>query len=583
MRVRNTRMPQWPAEMFLPGLPEATSRLRRRVIDSVRPDGAVREPCRSRVLESALLLRLLERTGIEADHHKRVGGFLADRLESPEPLDRLLATIALRHTGGTFARNADTLLDRFLERAPAFLTARKRVMLETVLALLGPPRRECRPFDPTAFDTGNLHPWAHVQTVALKVALADLTGHPDAITANELRLLVDTQQSRVVWEGNLLVHLLVLHALVDRPGLDSVIVRGVAKALTHQRADGGVPFVTDTDTWCAVTAGVALDAAGAPYEVCRRIGDHLTARQRVDGGWSYTDVAALADVDDTSVAIEFLHATDPIRYRRTIDFGLRALWNYQGADGGFPTYIAGAPSEACMTAAAVNALSVRTSRHVERITTARRFLASTQHADGTFDPDWSRSRYHAIFRALLATDACGPDAYRATVKRALGAVRDGQNPDGGWGQQPGDPSDAISTAYALIALCRQGDPTPLVRGVEHLLRAQRDDGGIDSVPDMLGTRPFLYAIPCLADHFTLLALGHLSHRIARRAHDPRGSRRAGATVGQGRSPEAPGSFGGSNRARGSTPPGTPAPRTASTASNVPTTNTPTQTGERSPA
>ncbi|MFI6585806.1 prenyltransferase/squalene oxidase repeat-containing protein [Embleya sp. NPDC050493] len=565
MRVRETRLPGWPAELFVPELPVATARLRRRVADSVGPDGAVRGPCRSRVLESALLLRLLERTGIEADHHRRVTGFLTDCLAGAEPLDRLLATIALRHVGDTSEHGAGDLLDRFLRRAPAFLNARKRVMLETVLSLLGPPRRAARrPFDPDAFETGNLHPWAHVQTVALKVALADLTGHADEIAPAELRLLVDTQQGPGVWEGNILVHLLVLHALADRPHLDALLVNGVAKALAHQRADGGVPFVTDTDTWCAVTAGVALDASGAPYEVRRRIGDHLAAGQRPDGGWSYTDAAVLADVDDTSVAIEFLHATDPVRYRRTIDFGLRALWSYQGPDGGFPTYITGAPSEACMTAAAVNALSVRASRHVQRITAGRRFLAAAQHPDGTFEPDWSRSRYHSIFRALLAIDACGPDAYRATVKRALVAIREGQNPDGGWGQQPGDPSDAISTAYALIALCRQSDPRPVARGVEHLLAAQRGDGGIESVPDMLGTRPFLYVIPCLADHFTLLALGHLGNRLALRAH-----RRSGTPRGRGASAAQPTTL----RA--------PAPGTAGLRGGG--RNTPTQTGERSPA
>ncbi|MYV99983.1 hypothetical protein GT354_17170 [Streptomyces sp. SID3343] len=549
----------------------------------MRSDGAVRGPCRSRVLESALLLRLLERSRFQGRPRRRVAEFLTGHLKSVEPLDRLLATIALRHPEDTFENGAGELLDRFLERAPAFLTARKRVLLETVLTLLGPPRTEHRPFDPTAFDTGNLHPWAHVQTVALKVALAGLTGHPDAVAPAESDLLSDTQAAAGIWEGNLLVHLLVLHALAGRPDPTGLVGAGITKVLAHQRADGGVPFVTDTDTWCSVTAGVALDAAGAPYEVRRRVGDHLASRQRVDGGWSYTDAAALADVDDTSVAIEFLHATDPLRYRRTIDFGLRALWAYQGPDGGFPTYVTGAPSEACMTAAAVNALSVRASRHVGRITAARRFLAAAQHSDGTFDPDWSRSRFHAVFRALLATHARGPDAYRATVKRALVAVRHGQNADGGWGQQPGDPSDAISTAYALIALCRQEDPQPLVRGVEHLLRAQRPDGGIESIPDMLGTRPFLYAVPCLADHFSLLALGHLGHRVTDRAHDVAAPRGPGSSVGPGRALSVLGTASGRTRGLAKAAPGKSAVGKGASTKAIPGKATPTQTGERSPA
>lgn len=45
--------------------------------------------------------------------------------------------------------------------------------------------------------------------------------------------------------------------------------------------------------------------------------------------------------------------------------------------------------------------------------------------------------------------------------RIAGLVHDAQNADGGFGQQNGAPSDAISTAYALIILAGQFDAAPL--------------------------------------------------------------------------------------------------------------------------
>ncbi|MDI3409446.1 hypothetical protein [Streptomyces cavernicola] len=42
---------------------------------------------------------------------------------------------------------------------------------------------------------------------------------------------------------------------------------------------------------------------------------------------------------------------------------------------------------------------------------------------------------------------------------------------------------------------------------------QNSEGSIDSVSDSIGPRPFVFRIPVLGDIFTLLAFGHLSHRV----------------------------------------------------------------------
>lgn len=176
-----------------------------------------------------------------------------------------------------------------------------------------------------------------------------------------------------------------------------------------------------------------------------------------------------------------------------------------------------------MTAAAVNAFSTQPTHHRDAIDSGLTFLAAQQHSDGSFAPDWSASRFHTLFRVMLA---CGqlridsPASHHHMAAGALHAIRSGQNSDGGWGQQPDDPSDALSTSYALIALSRQQDHRAVIRGVDYLLANQREDGGISTVPDSIGPRPFIFTIPLLADSFALMAFGHLFNRLEPAAAAP---------------------------------------------------------------
>ncbi|WP_405680947.1 terpene cyclase/mutase family protein [Streptomyces sp. NBC_00868] len=495
----------------------ATARLRAHLVSRVAPDGAVREPCRSRVLESALLFALLERTRLEPAARSRVAAYLTGHSDSPIPLDRLLARSAL----GSREPAADVLdVEQFLAQAPNFTGARKRAFLHAVLLLLGAAPGAAWP-GADAFGLRGLHTWARVQVTAVKVVLAHAHRLPQLIEAADLDLLASTQRPGTVWEGNLLIHLSVLHALAPLPGYQQLVSEGIRTALEHQRPDGGMPFICDEDTWVTATAGVALHAAGAPAPVLDAIAGRLLRLQQLGGGFSYTEQAELADVDCTSVAVEVLHAAGPERHREPISRAIGFLHALRGRDGGFPTYLAGAPSEACMTAAAANALSTQGPRQHAMLETALSHLASQQHPDGSFPPDWSSSRLHTVFRATLAArrhpSHNTPDSPAChIIRRSMRLVVDSQNSDGGWGQQDGAVSDAISTAYALITLSTDSGhtaPAPAARGASYLLTRQRPDGSIDSPADSIGPRPFVFAVPALADTSTLLALGHLARRL----------------------------------------------------------------------
>ncbi|MGW7328279.1 prenyltransferase/squalene oxidase repeat-containing protein [Streptomyces sp. NPDC054840] len=507
-------LPPWPRAALPTGMEPATALLRSRLLHRMQPDGTVRSPCHSRVLESALLLALLDRTGLHPGPRRRLAAYLSSHCDDPDPLDRLLARAALHHPPDP-ARPVD--VEDFLARSPHFTGPRKRALLSAVLLLLNaaPAEELSEEISAEAFSLHGLHTWARVQVTAVKTILTHARGHhpPDS----DLELLASTQRPGIVWEANLLIHLSVLHALLPVPGHSALLNQGVRTALQHQRPDGGIPFIRDEDTWVTATAGTALHAAGAAASVVDLIARRLVALQHSGGGWSYTDGVQLTDVDCTSVAVEVLHLAGPHIYRAPIRRALGTLRGLQDKDGGFPTYLAGAPSEACMTAAAANAYSTQgTSLHHE-LDKALGYLDSQQRLDGSFPPDWSSSRLHTVCRAVLAASRHPSTPHgpaQCIISRALNLLADAQNADGGWGQQDGDPSDALSTAYALTALSTHHTPGPAARGAAYLLTQQRPDGSMASVADSIGPRPFRFTVPALADVFSLLALGHLTRRTA---------------------------------------------------------------------
>ncbi|MFG3104728.1 prenyltransferase/squalene oxidase repeat-containing protein [Streptomyces sp. NPDC048182] len=511
----------------------ATGRLVAHLGARVDDAGLIREPCDSRVLESALVLALMTRTGAGGAARARLVSYLRGHQESPEALDGHLASLALRGAAGQPAGAdstlAGSLAGELLGAAPAFLSARRRLMVYAVLSVLGCPL----PADAElpgggGVPTDPLHSWAAVQQASITLILAGALDVRNHVTDAALKTLLATGPAAGVWEGYALMHALTLHALASAGGHEETVRQGLAELVRHQRGDGGFPFILELDIWCTATAGLALHAAGADPALLSRIGAALAAERggaalrsrplsrgaALRGGWSMSPGVAQNDTDDTAITLEYLQAVDPARHRAAADAGTAALLAVQGADGGFPTYVAGASSEACMTAAAVCAFAARPELAGPRAR-ALAFLADSQDTDGGFPPGWSSSRLHSLFRVRLAAMTAGPDDARtaAMAARIDATVRQTQNTDGGWGMQPGEPSDDISTAYGLITLCHADDPRPVGAALAWLLEQQKADGSYGGPPDMVGPRPFNFRFPVLTDIPVLLALGHARARL----------------------------------------------------------------------
>jgi squalene-hopene/tetraprenyl-beta-curcumene cyclase len=497
------------------GVVSARNQLRRYIATHVDADGCVRGRCESRILESALALHLLKQVGMHPVEQERLVSYLrAQRIA--EDQDPLHAAVRRGALGESTEEDAEAVT-AYLVLFEHFTARRKRMMFSVVLAVLG-----VTPFDPEFtmedFASGKeekYQSWVNVVMSSLRILQAMGSGHPDWVRREDVELLTVTQSANGAWEKHLLANILALLALRHFPEYSLAVQQGISLLVSFQNADGGLPFITGLEIFCTATAGLALAGAGGNPVTLRRMADYLVNQQQPDGGWAYAEDVHQTDVDDTSYCLEFLRAVNPTRYAGSIARAEAYLISMQNNDGGFPTFIAGSHSEIAMTAAAINAMASSPRHHPELLVRGVRYIIENQKADGTFERSWSLSETNAIFRALLAMQALPENAsylkpaLKIAEKRSLDYLRSSQNKDGGWGQLADDPSDAISTSYALIAISHFDDHTTLKRGVDYLIRQQQSHGGFVSIPDQAGPRPIAWNVPILADIFALLALDHV--------------------------------------------------------------------------
>ncbi|QFZ19561.1 terpene synthase family protein [Saccharothrix syringae] len=488
--------------------PPSDGDARLRLIDSlvgrVAPDGRLIDTCTSRVVESAVFLRLLE----DVDR----GGTHSGERQS---LRRYLVATQAPDEGSTIVRDA-ALGNPDPARAARFRATfthatgeRKRVLIGTVFSLFDlVPKADL----PTVDYRGQAV-WTELVLCANNILGDHARGRSNpADQAFLVGRLAATVPGRPL-HGNILTHLIALHALRTFQPKGPLLASGIATVSATRRPDGGVPFVSSQDTYLTAMAGIALAASGERRDVVARMADWIAATQLPDGGWGYCSETTQTDVDDTSRCVEFLRAVDAHRHRGTIAAAEDYLVGMAGADGGFPTYLAGHASEADMTAGAVIALSPARDRHARLLDAAVDYLVGQGRADGTFPVSWTLSESSVICHVLDALHAVpGADSderVRRVTDTSTRRLRTTQNRDGGWGRHPGDPSDVLSTAQAVTALAHRGVTAPLDRAGRWLRAQQRADGSFPSIADQAAPRPHPYHYPSLADIHSLQALNGL--------------------------------------------------------------------------
>jgi squalene-hopene/tetraprenyl-beta-curcumene cyclase len=279
--------------------------------------------------------------------------------------------------------------------------------------------------------------------------------------------------------------------------------------------DGSWAIDTNLSTWVTT---LAVKALGGGFDGADQVRGWLLGQQYRDrhpytdaapGGWAWTDLpGGVPDADDTPGAMLAL-AELGRDAQTTAAAAAAAAWlqGLQNRDGGIPTFCRGwgalpfdrsAPD---LTAHALRAWEVwrpHFSPEAQRktgaaIASARRYLAHTQAADGSWMPLWFGNQHRA--------DEANPTYGTATVAqalapsdpmrhRALSWLLAQQNADGGWGGGDGTPSSIEETALAVTALAGSGGQAvagkaaAVSRGAAWLI--ERTDGGQSFAPTPIG-------------------------------------------------------------------------------------------------
>jgi squalene-hopene/tetraprenyl-beta-curcumene cyclase len=159
-------------------------------------------------------------------------------------------------------------------------------------------------------------------------------------------------------------------------------------------------------------------------------------------------------------------------------------------------------------------------------------LRRKQDPDGSWFGRWGCNYLYGTWLALSGLASVGEDMRAPWARRAVSWLLSRQNDDGGWGELPlsyndarqkgRGPSTPSQTAWALLGLIAGGhtDSPELNRGIEYLLREQKEDGSWEEnwwtgtgFPCVFYLRYHLYGV-----YFPLLALAH--YRNANSQRDP---------------------------------------------------------------
>jgi len=495
-------------------------------------DGRLIGGCTGRALESALVLHLFRRIDHAPALHAGLAAFCRrallqdpEELSQASQLDRRLSDVICELVlDGGLGPDGLTALGRALTAFDHPTLWRKRVLIEVILAELGGLPACASPLPPTVVGAGSAHLWVSILLSSIRVLQLCHLGRMHEVGEQEIAGLVATQSTDGSWEQHVLVTCVVLLALTRlgrAPGACGLGLRFLAAQL---RPEGGVPFITNEDVWISCLGSMVLAEARVPAHELQPTEHYLVQRQQPDGGWAYAEGVTQTDADDTSVALTLLARRNPTLHLTPVRRAVAYLLALQNADGGFPTFVRGAASDAEITAKAIVALQSSGIAPLDAIDAAWSWLAQAQQPDGSFRGEWKLCVTYPALHVINAAAGQRPGSRAAQVRgRCVAFLRGLRRRDGGWPIHPDDRrSHTLSSAYAvggLSACLGSLTSRELYESIWTLLAAQGPDGGFRASADSLGPRPFVYDVPILATIYSVWALSRVRDLLAGRAND----------------------------------------------------------------
>lgn len=472
-------------------------------------------PMQGRVLETALVLHILQKHGLDLEWQQRLKSYLFDNVATGDRFSATVARVVL--AASSRGSGPDSVSSFGVERLTGelhYAKKRKKALLFTILAEVGAISIDSVQLNPDDFSDEAVHLFSRLYMAALNVIYEKWKGTGADLT-RESTFLEGAQGEDGGWEQQALITIAALLALGSKhPSFE----KGLRFLKGLSREDGSVAFCDNLNLWTTSLAALALLKSEQVSEgVFHRIADYIVAGQHASGGWAFSEHVAQTDTDTSAQCAQMLVQLDSKKYADPIARAHDYFLRLQRPDGGYPTYEVAADSEATMTANIMLVQALSIDRHPEvrePIQKALRFLRARQQPDGTFERSWSLCETYSIFRVNLALNSCrGLDdelEFSDIQRKSLDYLLGNQHEDGGWGQTSTKPSDALSTSYALLSLAllrRHVPPDPMAKAVKYMLSQQSErTGEFISVPDVVGPRPIVFDIPLLSTVFPVMAL-----------------------------------------------------------------------------
>ena len=256
--------------------------------------------------------------------------------------------------------------------------------------------------------------------------------------------------------------------------------------LNNQESDGSWRYFTN-DVWDTVLT--VRSFRGYPMfdlEALPSALNFLQSVQNSDGGWSFR---TLVESDNDTTAAALLALSESPQGEAVAPKALAYLANQQMENGLWRTWqFKSDPPIADVVAHVVSALDAYKDKHSISVLAAKQWLTEQYEENQTWQ-SWYRIEPYLVTEISQALDMnC------STTQLAVKILEDVQNPDGGWGFEPGSDSNASATGLALAALIRKGyriDRSSVYKALEFLIETQQSDGTWQGFPQMYGPRPLL--------------------------------------------------------------------------------------------
>ena len=340
------------------------------------------------------------------------------------------------------------------------------------------------------------------------------------------------------------------------------------KGLEHETTDSVRIEPCFSPVWDTAIVAIAMRESGVPadHPAMVRAGEWLMSKEiRFRGDWKFKNPAQVEpsgwvfefenkwnpDVDDTAMvllALRLIPTGNPKRRDECLRRGLDWMMTFQCRDGGWGAFDKDCtknilekvpfadhnamldPECADITARILELLGYeKFSLDHPQVQKALQYIFKEQEDDGSWYGRWGVNYIYGTWQVLRGLRALGIDMNQTAFLTAREWLESVQHEDGGWGERcdtyedpvfkgrgPSTPSQA---AWAVMGLCAFDEPfrPSLVRGIEHLIRTQNDDGSW-SEAETTGTgfpRVFYLKYDMYRNSWPLLALATYKQMLAR--------------------------------------------------------------------